>query len=272
MYSLTVSAIVVGALDLAQMRDLVDDGVGLGLPIAGLGVEGQPRQVQIAVHHVAGLGDCIRKDALGARVEAVGAVERRHPGVEREALVLDLLEHAGHGPAGGLVRGLVELLHARVRAERRGLRGGLGQADAVAQRRPDDGVVGPRAVRLDDRALLVEDQAGEAGLLAVNVGLNLVGGVGDGAGERVGSFVGEGDAARGRDVELAAVREIADLRDIKRDFGCLPGVDVLECTVLEHVICNGQMDTAKGNFLVFDIISSYVLGERGNKGQSMVPF
>lgn len=87
----SVAAIVGGALDLAQMRHLVQHGGSLVLGVASAAQRGQAGEEQRAVDHLAGRGVRVCQHAVGAGAEDVGAV------VPERVLVGFSVEHRGVG-------------------------------------------------------------------------------------------------------------------------------------------------------------------------------
>ena len=94
------SALVGRALDLAQMRDLMEGSGGLVLGMAGLAQRRQAREVQRAVNHVAGAGQGVGQNARRAGGVHVGAVVTGVAAGGGAALGGDLGEDVGDGGAG----------------------------------------------------------------------------------------------------------------------------------------------------------------------------
>lgn len=66
------------------------------------------------------------------------------------------------------------------------------------------------------------------GLLAVDLGLNLVGLIADGADELVAVGLGEGQGTRGNNVELATSGQVVNLSNVKGNLDSLARGDDLE--------------------------------------------
>lgn len=106
----SVAAVVVSALDLGQVRGLVDDDIGAVGAVAGAG-RGRVRVPARAVMHVALAGHRVCHDGALARAGRVGAADLRVAARGAAALGRHVVEHLRHRAARARGRALEVLLY-----------------------------------------------------------------------------------------------------------------------------------------------------------------
>lgn len=250
-----IATIVIRALDLSQVRTLVNIRRRLVLGVARARQRRQPVKVQVAVGHVAGARQRVREHLPVARAVHVGAVVPAHTGIGRAALGRDAGEDVGDGVARA-AGGVFEVLrHLGRRARGRRALGRGREGRAVAEGLLGDLQLAAGAVALYAGALVVERETGVGRLGAVDGGLDAVGAVGHGADELVGVGLRKGEDAIGADVEGAAGGEVVHLGYVKGYFDGRARGDVLECVIFEVVGGDVEAETVEFEVLACLLVS-----------------
>lgn len=241
------STLVRGALDLAQVGDLMEGGGGLILGMALAAQAGQRAEVQRAVDHEARAGEGVGENTRRASIVDVRAVVAGIAGGGGAALVSDAGENAGDGGAGGRGRGLEVLGHLGGGTGRGDLAGAGGERAAVGHGSAGGGAAGAGAVGLNDGALLVEDAAGLGSSGAIDGSGHNVRRVGEGALELSRVDVGVLQDAGNLDVEGAALGEVVDLGRVPGGLDGLAGGDQLEGILGERRSGDAETETVEGD-------------------------
>lgn len=239
-------AIVGGAGHLAEVRRLVKRRGRLVLAVAAAGEVREVVPVEVAVDLEAARGLRVCEDAVAAAVELVGAVVAGRAAVGRAALLRDLVEDVDNGVAGAGRRRLEVLLDLGGGARLGRLRGRVGQGHAVLERVDGARLAAAGAVALHLRALLVARLDGAVHGLgdgAVDLGLDGVGRVRDGANQLAAGLVGVRQDAGGGDGVLATGGEIVRLGEVEGDLDGLASVDLLEVGIGQVLRAETETET-----------------------------
>lgn len=215
------------------MGVLVDDSVGLVLAVASAGQGDHVVEEVGAVGLVAGAGQGVGDDTVGAGTVDVGAVEAGDTAGAGATLADDAGEDGGDRVAGGSGGRLEVLSHPGGRAGGGGGLSRAGKAGAVGQGGADGGKAAASAVALDNAALLMEGNAGGSSLRAFDLGLQLVGVERNGAGEDSAVSLGEGESTVRLNVELATGGKVVHLGNIEGDLYRFTSTNVLESLLRE---------------------------------------
>lgn len=244
----SITTIVRGALDLSQMGSLVDDGVALGLGVAARAAEGHRVEKVRAVGHVAGAGQGVGDDAVGAGAVDVAAVQAlsRRAGAAGAG---DAREDGRHGALGRGRSRLEEVGHARVVAVG-GRLGGAGEGAAHGQRVLHGGEARAGAVGLHGEALVDERAADGGGLGTVDGCDRGVGSEGDGTRDGGRVSLGGGEGTSRDEVKVTADGEVVELSNIEGDFDRGASGDGAEGILVEALGGDEQAETIKGDLLV----------------------
>ena len=242
-----VAAVVLRALDLRQVRDLVDVGRRLVLGVARPGQGRQRREVQVAVDHEAAAGQRVGQHARRARAQHVGAVVAGDAARRRAALGRDPAKDARDGAADAARRRLEVLAQLRRRPGRRGLLRRRGERLAVAQRRLRHRQLAAGAVALHAGALLVERDAARRGCLAVDRDRDCVGLERHRADQLGRVLLGKGKGARRLHVVLAPHGQVVGLGNVKRHLDGLARGDALEGVLVQVRGGDALPDAVKGD-------------------------
>lgn len=234
-------------------------GTVLAVARAGVGGHGEEGW---AVSHVAGGGDGVGNDTTAASAVDVSAVPAGAATGGRAALRAHAGEDAGNGGAGGGAGGLEELGHLGGRAGRGGVLANGGQVDALTEGSRGGGQAAARAVGLDGSALLVEGDAGNGSLLAVDLSLDVVGLERNGANKLGGVLLSKRESTRSRDVELATDGKVVELGNVEGDLNAVARSDALESILIEAVGGDKEANTIKVDVLAYTACQEPVT--RGN--------
>ena len=127
-----------------------------------------------------------------------------------------------------------------------------GERGAVGEGGRGAGAAGAGAVGLDDCALGEVNVVAtySAGLLAVNVGLNLVADEGDGARDLGRVEVGVGKSTLSDGFEVTTNAQVVGNSNVKRCLDGLTSLDDLESRLVEVVGADAETDAVEGDFLL----------------------
>lgn len=248
--AVSVAAVVVGTLDLGQVRSLVDDDIGAVSAVAGAR-RGRVRVPARAVVHVALARHRVGDDGALARAGRVGAADLRVAARAAAALRRHVVERLRHRAARARRRALEVLLELgrgrRVRRRRRRLR----VRHAARQRRGQRAPLRGAAVRRDHGALQGRVLVHARGLRAVHRHLD-GGGLDAGLPDDLGA-IGRGvlQGPRGRDVKVAAGAEVVDFGYIPLGLDGLAGSQSLELTGVDEGGVHEDFQAAECDVLTY---------------------
>ena len=245
-----ICAVVFGALDHAQVSGLVNGNVSLVNLAAGL-VERRVVEPRVAKDNRVGRRKGICDSSVSAVVLDVAAVQVRLAAAAGVG-VGHLVKGRGDGVASALAGALKVLNHLVVGTVARSLGSLDGNVVGVLDGRFDGGAAGAAAVVGDGGPLgeRLEDAQGLSSSCAVDLCVNLVGLVREGAEVLDVAALGVLEVAGRLDVEVATVGEIKDLGDVKGDFDGLAGGNLLESRLASRLGSKVDPDTLESDVAV----------------------
>ena len=282
----SVTSVVRGTADLAQVGNLVDEGGGLGLGVAATAGSGHLVEEDAAVGLVRLRGDSVGNDTARASTAGVdvSAVEAGNTTGGGATLGGNAVENTSDGGASGGRRRLEELSHLGSVGVGLGSGGG-GEGAAVGKAVDDGGAAGTSAVRLDNGAL--EESTADLGSLStIDGGGNSVAAESNSALDldfvrRVGYIsksltylggvdLGKRHSSSGNNVEAATSAQVVHLSNVKGLLKGLASSNDLEGIILELVQGNLEADTLESNLRLCLLISTVSGQEAGMEPGYMV--
>lgn len=247
---------VISSGNLRKMGGLVENGGSLVLCVAGAGQGREVVKEEVTVGDGTLGRNGVGQDAISAVVVGVSAESLGGAAVGRAALASNLGQNIGDLTTD-LVRGVLEELLDLLGGTRLGsLSSSVGEVNTVLLSSNNGIATFALTVALDGGALGDSGVTNGGSSGTIDVGVQLVGVVGDRANKLGASLLGKLEDSGGEDVELATRAKVVGVGNVELNLDGLASGNALEVALLEAMSGNAKADTLEGSSLAYEFVRS----------------